>query len=251
MVFRLGALRVLAVAAVPASLLLSCPSALAPAVAVSRGPFIGSVVEGSTIRSPSWSGYAAKGSTYDSVSAFWVQPAGRCATRDTYSGFWVGLDGYSNETVEQTGTEVDCSGGSPQYSAWYEMYPSYPVNYANVLKAGDSIVASVTASGDTFTLKISDVTQGWHHTVVKTSPGAAKSSAEVIAEAPCCTAGGDVLPLANFGTVQFSKAIVDGTPLGDQSVVRIDMRPGDGASNTDDTSVLTNGEHFSVVFKGN
>ncbi len=31
------------------------------------------------------------------------------------SSFWIGLDGYNNSTVEQTGSEVDCSGSTPEY----------------------------------------------------------------------------------------------------------------------------------------
>jgi hypothetical protein len=40
--------------------------------------------------------------------------------------------------------------------------------------------------------------------------GAARSSAEVIAEAPCCTSNGGILPLTNFGTASFGSAAANG-----------------------------------------
>src|ERR1700721_1083408 len=64
--------------------------------------------------STNWSGYAAA--------------SGTCSGSAKYSSFWVGLDGYNSSTVEQTGSEVDCSGSTPEYYSWYEMYPAYPVN---------------------------------------------------------------------------------------------------------------------------
>jgi hypothetical protein len=39
---------------------------------------------------------------------------------------WVGLGGYklTSPAVEQVGTELDCVGGHPSSSAWYELAPS-------------------------------------------------------------------------------------------------------------------------------
>ena len=41
-----------------------------------------------------------------------------------YSSFWVGIDGYSSSSVEQLGTDSDCAGNTPDYYAWWEMYPA-------------------------------------------------------------------------------------------------------------------------------
>ncbi len=84
--------------------------------------------------STNWSGYAAAGGTYKSVSATWTEPTGTCSGSAKYSSFWVGLDGYNSTTVEQTGSEVDCSGSTPRYYSWYEMYPAYPVNFNNPVR---------------------------------------------------------------------------------------------------------------------
>jgi hypothetical protein len=169
---------------------------------------------------------------------------GTCTSAATYASFWVGIDGDGSNTVEQTGSEVDCAGGRPQYFAWYEMFPAFPVNYTNTVKAGDSLHASVTASGTTFTLKISDTTQGWTHTQHKTLSSAHKHSAEVIAEAP--SSGGGVLPLTNFGTVKFTSALANGTSIGTHSPDRITMVSGSTVKAK--PSKLTSGQNFSVVW---
>jgi hypothetical protein len=193
-----------------------------------------------------WSGYASTAGPFKSVSASWVQPAGKCTARTTYSSFWVGIDGDRSNTVEQTGSEVDCFGGVPQYYAWYEMYPAFPHNYGNVVKPGDHFTASVTASASTFTLTISDTTEGWTHKTVKSSTTATKHSAEVIAEAPSSSTG--VLPLTNFGVVNFDAAMANGSALGSSSPTKINMVTSGGVTKAS-TSALTNGENFSVTWK--
>jgi hypothetical protein len=70
----------------------------------------------------------------------------------------------------------------------------------------------VTYSGHgVFQLTLSDRTQGWTRTVSPRSKRAGLGSAEVIAEAP--SSSGGVLPLADYGTVGFSGASVDGVAL--------------------------------------
>jgi hypothetical protein len=163
--------------------------------------------------STNWSGYAVTGATYTSVSASWTQPTVNCSVTPTgWSSFWVGLDGDTSNTVEQTGTEADCSSGRAVYSAWYEMYPKFPVNFSNPVSPGDHFTASVTTDGrGSFTLTLVDTTKGWTQTNVARLKHARLSSAEVIAEAP--SSSGGVLPLADFGTVGFSSATVNGATL--------------------------------------
>jgi Peptidase A4 family len=195
--------------------------------------------------SSNWAGYAVAGGRYTSVSASWTQPAVSCGSATTYSSFWVGLDGYNSGSVEQTGTEADCSGGRAYYSSWYEMYPKYPVNYSNTVRAGDHFNASVTTNGSgSFTLTLSDTTQGWTRTTNASYSGAALSSAEVIAEAPSSSSG--VLPLSNFGTVNFSNSKANGTLFGSLSGLnRIDMASG---STTKASTSAISGGSFSVTW---
>ncbi len=239
-------------AVIPAIGVLTLPAATGAAAAITHDlhPYQG-LFNGT---SANWSGYAAHGAAdaFNSVSAKWVQPAGQCTGARTFSAFWVGLDGYTSTTVEQTGSEVDCTlGGVAKYSAWYEMYPADPVNYSNTVAAGDHFTASVTASGDVFTLTIADTTEGWQHSVTQSLSKAKKSSAEVIAEAPCCTNSGGILPLTDFGSMKFKQADANGAPIGNSSPSKINMAPGDGGNNSDTTSTLTNGDKFTVTWDGN
>ena len=176
-----------------------------------------------TTESINWSGYAvptANGAvTY--VSGSWTVPTATCSTSldDTtgYAAFWVGIDGYSSNTVEQTGTDSDCVStngrrtDTPTYYAWFEFYPagSYIIEFSKGIKPGDTISASVTyngqassgrrgASGPEFTISIEDVSTGQSYSTSAVVSGAKQSSAEWIAEAPCCENNGDILPLADF-----------------------------------------------------
>jgi hypothetical protein len=200
-------------------------------------------------QSTNWSGYAATTGTYTSVSASWVQPAGICSRGNQYAAFWVGLDGYTSSTVEQTGSEVDCIGRTAHYYAWYEMYPNASVNYANTVRAGDHFNASVTYLGSNrFSLYIADTTQVWSHTTTASLAGVARSSAEVIVEAPCCTFSGSILPLADFGTVNITGSLANGAALGNAGgVTQIIMIDNRGRAK-DAISSLSGGENFSATW---
>ncbi|MDH6120319.1 hypothetical protein ABH930_005875 [Kitasatospora sp. GAS204A] len=216
----------------------------APIVATSPhlvGPHGTPITQGT---STNWAGYAATGAKFTSVSASWVEPTGLCTNDDTWSSFWVGLDGDGSDSVEQTGSEVDCSGGSPQYYSWYEMYPAYPVMFTNEVRPGDHFTASVTETGaGSFTLKLADTTQGWSHSIKRTLPGAALASAEIIAEAPSDANG--PLPLTDFQQVDFTGATANGRPIGGFSPENVTMAAHDGTVLAS-TSPLTDGNAFSV-----
>jgi hypothetical protein len=176
--------------------------------------------------STNWSGYAATGGKYTSVSVSFTQPSVKCSSGDQYSSFWVGLDGDGSSSVEQTGTEADCNGSRAEYSSWYELYPAAPVTYSNTVKPGDKITETVTFSGsDTYTMTIKDTTEGWTKTTKKNSSGHARSSAEVIAEAPY---SGGVLPLADFGKVSFTGGTIDGGTLAAANATGINMATSGG-----------------------
>jgi hypothetical protein len=195
-------------------------------------------------QSTNWSGYAATGGTgaFSSVSASWVEPAGTCTSGQSaqYSSFWVGLDGFNSNSVEQTGTDVDCNGTTPVYYGWYEMFPASPVNYANPVEPGDNLSASVTFSGtETYTLVLTDSTQGWTQTTVENESGLDRSSAEVITEAPSSSSG--VLPLADFGSVNYSTSGANGTSLGAQSPTEIVMINSSGQDKDSTSGIASSG----------
>jgi hypothetical protein len=198
------------------------------------------------VSSSNWAGYAATGGNgvFTSVASSWVQPAGHCSGGNQYAAFWIGLDGYSSSTVEQTGSEVDCAGRTARYYAWYELYPGSAVNFPNPVGAGDHFSAAVSYLGsDQFRLTLTDSTAGWTQTLDATLAGAARSSAEVIAEAPCCTSLGGVLPLTNFGLVSFSGATANNASLCTFNPVEITMP---------DTSVpaITSSGNFIITYTG-
>jgi hypothetical protein len=159
-----------------------------------------------TSTSTNWSGYAVTGTSFTSVIGSWVVPTATCTgvEKDEYAAFWVGIDGYSSSTVEQTGTDSDCDRTTPSYYAWYEFYPNPSIEITSLkISPGNKVSASVTYASGKFTITITNETTGKSYTKSSTVSGADRSSAEWITEAPCCTAGGGILPLSDFGTVKF------------------------------------------------
>jgi peptidase A4-like protein len=199
-----------------------------------RGP--ASVAGTASNTSENWSGYAATGATgaFTSVSSSWTQPVLNCAVLPgaSYSAYWVGLDGFNDQTVEQIGTEANCIRNSASYVAWYEMYPSnpYEVSVGLTVGPGDQIAASVNYTPSTSTttivrgrarevttsasyrLTLTDSTTGKSFiTSISPRQSYSRSSAEVITEAPYSNG---ILPLADYGIVNYSKALVDGSSFG-------------------------------------
>jgi Peptidase A4 family len=199
--------------------------------------------------SANWSGYVVSGAgPYSSVSASWIQTAVNCAATPTgFSAFWVGIDGNGSNTVEQTGSEANCSRGGASYAAWYEMFPKRSFGFPDKVEAGDHFTASVTVGArGRFQLTLSDATQRWSETVTRKRRGAKKISAEVIAEAPSSRRG--VLPLADFGTLEFSGASVDGSLLTSSTPGIEPLTMAEGATIKASPSSLSGGA-FSVSWK--
>jgi hypothetical protein len=160
-----------------------------------------------TSTSTNWSGYAVTGTDFTSAKGSWTVPTATCTSSgDLYAAFWVGIDGYTSDSVEQTGTDSDCDGKNPSYYAWYEFYPepSFEITGMTVTP-GDHMEASVTYNGSEFTIKIENATTGKAYTKSAKVSSAQRSSAEWITEAPCCTGSGGILPLSDFGTVLFGE----------------------------------------------
>lgn len=197
--------------------------------------------------STNWAGYAATGGGFTTVTSTWTQPSATCGSATTYSSFWVGLDGDGSSTVEQTGTEADCSGGHASYSAWYEMYPKYPVYLPSsfAVHPGNSFTATVTASSrGRYTLTLKNNSTGQTFTTSQRGRGA-NYSAEAIAEAPSSRSG--VLPLTNFGTANFSNTRVNGLPIGNFRYDPITMAS--GSTIKAQPSGLSGGTNFSVTWR--
>ena len=196
--------------------------------------------------STNWAGYVDTGGRFTSVSSSWTQPTAQCNGDQTFSSYWVGLDGDGTDSVEQTGSEADCQGGTAVYFGWFEMFPAAPVEYNRPVNAGDAMSASVTTDGNgDFALTLVDQTQGWKQVTDQSSQVAQLGSAEVIAEAPSSQAG--VLPLTNFGTVNFTNAQANGVPIGAGATTELAMVSGNGTLEAT-PSDLSNEQDFSVTW---
>jgi hypothetical protein len=174
-------------------------------------------------QSSNWSGYADMASGFSAVNGNWTVPTLSCTSTTSYSADWVGIDGANSSTVEQDGTEADCSGGVASYDAWYEMYGDNALNNGSEVELapssypvypGDEMSASVSVANNAWTLTISDSgsaseVHNWNYSTNVTFSGAAQSSAEWVVERPeICYIffGCSLTTLANFGSVTFTNA---------------------------------------------
>ena len=245
---------------------------------------VGSVLGGGTgtgkglrhataVSSSNWAGYADTDDTFNSVSSSWTEPTVDCSNSGASLGsllgassllggpgaasaFWVGLDGYTSTSVEQLGTDSDCDSGTPSYYAWYEMYPNPSVTLPSTypVQPGDQMSASVAANsaGTSFSLEIKDATAGWTFSTAQTGSGFARSSAEVIAEAPssCTVLFCSEVPLADFGQIDFSGSGVSDSTGTDGTLSTFDANEitmaDNGTTLATPSDLSSDGSSFSV-----
>jgi hypothetical protein len=162
----------------------------------------------SAVGSYNWSGYAdvsATANTFTKVSGQWRTPRVRCNREDQLSYEWVGIDGYSDHTVEQDGTLGWCFEHHPTYFTWWEMYPAAVITVGNALHPGDRVAASVTRSGTSYTLAVTDFTHSVNSfSTTQTCATCLNTSVEWIAERPAFGIG--IAPLADYGHWTLSQA---------------------------------------------
>lgn len=212
--------------------------------------------------STNWSGYVAVTSfttpevnSVSSVYGSWVVPTITPVSGPAYSSFWVGIDGFSDGTVEQIGTEHDWTEHGQHNYAWFEMFPrgsyeivGFPVNI------GDQIGGKVTYKGKkVFVLQLFNYTQLVSTTVplqFTKSAKAQRSSANWIVEAPSLNG---VLPLADFGVAAFTdcSATINGVtgPINDSHWVEqpITMEA-NGVVKAEPSVLNVDGNAFNVVW---
>ncbi len=208
------------------------------------------------VTSTNWSGYADTGSAFSAVSASWTEPTPSCSGSRTTSlaAFWVGIDGYSSSSVEQDGTLIECYRGSAYQYTWWEMYPTNAIQVVgSSLAAGDAITASVTRSGTSYTLKVTDSTHSANSfttTQTCSASSCVDSSAEWIAEAPSGSSG--VYPLAKFSTWNDANSTVtEGSTAGVISSFtddEITMITSSGATEAQPSALNGAGNGFSVTW---
>jgi hypothetical protein len=164
------------------------------------------------VSSYNWAGYAdgsatTKAGTFTRVHGSWTAPSVRCGAEDQITTDWVGLDGLMSRSLEQLGTMAWCYEGSPTYFTWWEMFPTGKglIRAGTTLQPGDKITASVTRSGTTYRLKLTDATNTVNSfTTTQTCPATTckDTSAEWISERPSFGIG--IAPLAHYNAFQLT-----------------------------------------------
>jgi len=205
-------------------------------------------------KSENWSGYADTGSNFTQVAGSWTEPSASCSGRTTsLAAFWVGIDGFTDATVEQDGTLIECYGGAAYQYSWWEMYPTNDIQVVGEsVAAGDSITASVVRSGTSYTLAVTDSTNTANSfsTTQTCSIGCANSSAEWIAEAPSGSIG--IYPLSDFGTwTETTASVTSGTTgvissFTDYEVTMVDPR---GLVKAQPGALESSGTEFADVWE--
>jgi Peptidase A4 family len=158
--------------------------------------------------SSNWAGYALSRGSYHSVTGQWTVPAVSAAAGTGFSALWIGVDGFSNSSLIQTGTEADVYGGRTHYAAWWEILPLPAVTIRGLaVRPGDRITASIARVGSgRWRITIRDSRSGSYSTT--RSFGGPGASAEWIEEAPIVL--GHSTPLAAHGRVVFDNVKADG-----------------------------------------
>jgi hypothetical protein len=176
-------------------------------------PGVAKPVSGTATSFPSlnWSGFADTSATstaadFTNVSGHWTIPAVSCPsgpyrTSGAYIANWIGIDGFSDDTVEQLGTGAQCFEGVLYYYVWYEMFPAGTVeegttacinDNVNCPQPGDQISASVnvtpgTAGNNNYALSLTDHTrpqESFSVTASCATTTCTDSSAEWVIERP-------------------------------------------------------------------
>ena len=191
------------------------PRSIAPGAPTAAVPPSASAPASGADTSRNWAGYASSSGSFTAVTGTWTVPNSIGQGSFGVDATWVGIGGVNSKDLIQAGTEeMTTTSGAVQWDAWIEMLPkaSRPVRLA--VKAGDSVTVSIAQQnpGEWLIQFMNSTTGESYQTTVQYT--SSYSSAEWIQEAPA--AGGrrgvTILPLDNFGTVQFSggSAVRDG-----------------------------------------
>jgi hypothetical protein len=185
-------------------------------------------------QSSNWFGYnqgtlEQGGKMFHAITGDWTVPTAtqHTAGQDEASSDWIGIGGgcldaactVGDNTLIQTGTEQDVSGGTASYSAWYELIPAPSLTISGItVHPGDHMHASIseTISGaNVWNITLQDVTTGksFSTTVPYSSTHA---TAEWIEETPLTfgTSGAGLAALPNLTNVPFSAATTNGANAG-------------------------------------
>jgi hypothetical protein len=201
-----------------------------------------------TNQSQNWFGYQQgtleQGSKlFNSITGDWTVPTAsqHTAGDSEFSSDWIGIGGgcidancaVGDETLIQTGTEQDVSGGSGSYSAWWELIPAPSVTISNFTVApGDHMhasIAEVVSDSNVWNITLQDVTRGetFSTTVPYTSTHA---TAEWIQETPLILGtNAGFAPLPNLTSPVFDLATTNGLPANLKPSEEMDLATATGS----------------------
>jgi hypothetical protein len=192
-----------------------------------RGPLSSKI---SDVNSSNWAGYAdlatSGGGNITEVTGDWTIPIANCSNAPKKGSFevqWVGIDGWTNDVVEQAGTLDYCHGpgATPQYYTWWEFYPYNDITFVNRTTGGDHVSATILynpnvclkGSCGVYTLIFSNFDRPAEDFQVTGNPTTCNSygcewgpdtSAECISEAPSGFGYPGYTPLLDYGTTGFT-----------------------------------------------
>ncbi len=203
-----------------------------------------------TDTSTNWSGYAATSGVYTQVKGSWTVPVLRSSSGLSSGASWVGIGGVDSRDLIQAGTmETTTGSGQVGYEAWVETLPQTARQVPFTVKPGDSVTGSITEQGSSnrWAIEINNNTTGENYkTTVQYR--SSRSSAEWIEEAP--SAGRRVLPIDDFGTVQFSggSAIKNGksVTIAESGAKPITMAASRGSAVVTPSVLTPDGQGFTV-----
>jgi Peptidase A4 family len=202
-------------------------------------------IRANTNQSSNWFGYnqgtLEQCTLFNSITGDWTVPTATQHTggQDENSSDWIGIGGgcvdagctVGDETLIQTDTEQDVSGGQASYSAWWELVPAPSISISMTFQPGDHMHASIAEfvpDSDVWTITLQDVTR--NESFSQTVPySSTHLTAEWIEETPLLigtNAGFAALP--NLTSPVFDNATVNGHPANLNASEEVDLIDSNG-----------------------
>src|ERR1700753_3737557 len=124
-----------------------------------------------TVGSPTWSGFAHLGNTWQARGVLRVPNLNCTTSRNAAGASWVGIDGAGNDVVEQTGVTYGCSAGRAWEDVWRENYPADVVTMPVHIYQHDLVALSVTYNGShQFTFSVRNETHPGSYSIRTYAP---------------------------------------------------------------------------------
>ena len=184
--------------------------------------------------------------TTASAGAHWTVPTVTCTT--TGEGMAPGTFLFESSNGAPVGVTVliDCSSGSPTYTAYF-IGPSGVVASTVAVSAGDSLQSSVTQSANATTGTLKDTTTKTHQSFSDTggTPGYAFLGIDTLFN------GTNTIPVPTFTNDPFSHALMDGMTPAAAGATALDLSINPPKINIKTSGLNTAGNKFKEVFKHN